>query len=81
MSVKPGIEPKFIISGVFKSYGDNHVLKGIDLQVQDGESMVIIGPSACGKTLLLKCLIGLVRPDRGKILIDFRSSKVGATAQ
>jgi len=70
MNVGTGKEPKIAISGVFKSYGDNHVLKGIDLEVQPGESMVIIGPSACGKTLLLKCIIGLVRPDRGKLLID-----------
>lgn len=63
-------EPKITISGVTKSYGDKHVLKGIDLEVYPGETMVIIGPSACGKTVLLKCIIGLVRPDSGKLLID-----------
>ena len=47
-----------------------NVLKGIDLEVYPGETMVIIGPSACGKTVLLKCIIGLVRPDSGKLLID-----------
>ena len=65
-----GKEPKITISGVTKSYGDKHVLKGIDLEVYPGETMVIIGPSACGKTVLLKCIIGLVRPDSGKLLID-----------
>lgn len=70
MNVGTDKKPKIAISGVFKSYGNNHVLKGIDLEVYPGESMVIIGPSACGKSLLLKCIIGLVRPDRGKLLID-----------
>ena len=63
-------ETKIAVSGIVKSYGDNHVLKGIDLDVRAGESMVIIGPSACGKTLLLKTMIGLVTPDQGKIVID-----------
>lgn len=63
-------EPKIAISGVTKSYGNNHVLKGIDLEIYAGESVVIIGPSACGKTVLLKCIIGLVEPDRGTLLID-----------
>lgn len=63
-------ETKIAVSGVVKSYGDNHVLKGIDLDIKPGERMVIIGPSACGKTLLLKAMIGLVRPDEGRIVID-----------
>ncbi len=70
MTENPGTEPKIVLSGVAKSYGANHVLRGIDLAVKPGESLVVIGPSACGKTLLLKCIIGLVRPDRGSILID-----------
>jgi len=61
---------KIAVSGVVKSYGDNHVLTGIDLDIRPGESMVIIGPSACGKTLLLKTMIGLVTPDRGSVVID-----------
>ncbi len=65
-----GKEPKITISGVMKSYGDKHVLKGIDLEVYPGETVVIIGPSACGKTVLLKSIIGLVKPDSGTILID-----------
>ena len=80
MGVNPQREPKITVSGVYKSYGDNRVLKGIDLEVQAGESMVIIGPSACGKSLLLKSLIGLVKPDCGKILID-GTDMVSASAQ
>jgi len=62
--------PKIMISGLTKSYGKNHVLKGVDLEVYPGETMVIIGPSACGKTVLLKCIIGLLRSDSGSLLID-----------
>jgi phospholipid/cholesterol/gamma-HCH transport system ATP-binding protein len=70
MKEETAAEPKVALSGIAKSYGDNHVLRGIDLAVRPGESLVIIGPSACGKTLLLKCIVGLVRPDRGSIRID-----------
>jgi phospholipid/cholesterol/gamma-HCH transport system ATP-binding protein len=70
MNSGTGKEPKITISGVTKSYGEKHVLKGIDLEVYPGETMVLIGPSACGKTVLLKCIIGLERPDSGRLLID-----------
>jgi len=53
-----------------KSFGPNAVLRGVDLQVADGESMVVIGGSGTGKSVLLKCILGLVRPDGGEILLD-----------
>ncbi|GAB4386882.1 ABC transporter ATP-binding protein [Albidovulum sp.] len=56
--------------GVTKSFGSNRVLQGIDLTVPSGESMVIIGGSGTGKSVLLKCILGLVRPDGGRILLD-----------
>lgn len=62
--------PKIVLEGVTKSFGDNHVLRGIDLTVNDGESVVLIGGSASGKTLVLKCILGLVTPDSGSIRID-----------
>jgi phospholipid/cholesterol/gamma-HCH transport system ATP-binding protein len=65
-----GTEPKIRIEGLTKSFGEKHVLKGIDLEVYPGETMVLIGPSACGKTVLLKCIVGLERPDGGRLLID-----------
>jgi len=58
------------IKGVFKSFEGKSVLSGVDLQVQRGETMVVIGRSGCGKTVLLKLIIGLLKPDRGSILID-----------
>jgi phospholipid/cholesterol/gamma-HCH transport system ATP-binding protein len=62
--------PKIRLEGVNKSFGDNHVLKGVDLEVGGGESLVLIGPSASGKTLILKLIMGLMRPDSGRILVD-----------
>ncbi|MGY8817500.1 MAG: ABC transporter ATP-binding protein [Pseudomonadales bacterium] len=62
--------PKIKLLGVTKSFGSNHVLKGVDLEIAGGESLVLIGGSASGKTLLLKLIIGLEKPDSGSILID-----------
>ena len=58
------------LSGVHKSFGPNRVLAGIDLTIERGQSMVIIGGSGTGKSVLLKCILGLVSPDQGKITVD-----------
>ena len=55
---------------VHKSFGPKEVLRGIDLTIPKGESMVIIGGSGTGKSVLLKCVLGLIGPDRGEILVD-----------
>ena len=55
---------------VRKSFGNHHVLRGVTLSVPKGESMVIIGGSGTGKSVTLKCVLGLVRPDSGTILVD-----------
>jgi phospholipid/cholesterol/gamma-HCH transport system ATP-binding protein len=55
---------------LWKSFGDNHVLKGIDLTIPRGTTYVVLGGSGSGKTVLLKHLIGLLKPDRGKVLVD-----------
>ncbi|MDP5345147.1 MAG: ATP-binding cassette domain-containing protein [Paracoccaceae bacterium] len=54
---------------ITKSFGSNHVLRGVDLTLPKGESMVIIGGSGTGKSILLKCILGLVTPDSGKIIV------------
>ena len=53
-----------------KRFGELEVLKGVNLHVRGGEKLAIIGPSGSGKSTLLKCIIGLVRPDRGDVFID-----------
>jgi phospholipid/cholesterol/gamma-HCH transport system ATP-binding protein len=58
------------LSAVHKSFGPNRVLRGVDLTVPKGESMVIIGGSGTGKSVLLKCILGLVTPDAGMISLD-----------
>ena len=58
------------LTGVTKSFGTLDVLNGVDLELQRGDSMVLIGGSGSGKSLLLKSMIGLVRPDDGTVEID-----------
>ncbi len=57
------------ISGLTKSFGENRVLRGIDLDVRPGETVVILGKSGTGKSVLLRHIIGLEKPDAGRILI------------
>lgn len=58
------------LSGVHKSFGTKHVLRGVDLVIPKGESMVVIGGSGTGKSVTLKCVLGLIRPDTGTITLD-----------
>ncbi len=58
------------LSGVYKSFGPKAVLRGVDLTLASGKSMVIIGGSGTGKSVLLKCVLGLIAPDAGQILVD-----------
>jgi phospholipid/cholesterol/gamma-HCH transport system ATP-binding protein len=58
------------LRGVSKSFGDKKVLDGIDLDVAAGTSMVVIGGSGSGKSVLIKCILGLIEPDAGSIEVD-----------
>jgi phospholipid/cholesterol/gamma-HCH transport system ATP-binding protein len=58
------------LAGVHKAFGANRVLRGIDLEVARGESLVVIGGSGTGKSVLVKCILGLVVPDAGRITVD-----------
>jgi len=62
--------PKIRVRGLRKAFGDKKVLDGIDLDVSPGTSMVVIGGSGTGKSVLLKCILGLIEPDEGSIEID-----------
>lgn len=54
---------------LYKSFDSNNVLQGVNLEVNRGESMVVIGGSGSGKSVLIKHIIGILRPDRGKVLV------------
>ena len=62
---KPIVE----IKNLKKSYGDNHVLEGFNMELYEGENLVIMGKSGSGKSVMIKCLIGLEEPDNGTITI------------
>lgn len=55
--------------GLHKSFGDKTVLDGIDLEVETGETLIILGSSGSGKSTLLRCLIGLEEPDEGEVIV------------
>ena len=58
------------IKGLKKSFGTNSVLNGIDLTIEDGKTTVIVGQTGCGKSVLIKHIIGLLRPDAGQIIVN-----------
>lgn len=62
--------PRIELQGLVKSFGAKRVLDGVDLAVRRGESLVIIGGSGTGKSVTLKCILGIERPDGGEIRID-----------
>ncbi|MCW5772499.1 MAG: ATP-binding cassette domain-containing protein, partial [Rhodospirillaceae bacterium] len=62
--------PKIRLKGVVKRFGEKVVLNGVDLDVMQGESVIIIGGSGTGKSVTLKCILGLLEPDEGTVEID-----------
>lgn len=58
------------IRNLHKTFGEKRVLRGVNLTIRNGESITIIGQSGCGKSVLLKHLVGLLEPDAGEVLID-----------
>ncbi len=66
MAGRPLIE----IVDLYKSFGSNHVLRGLNLDIDEGTTVVILGASGSGKSVLLKHIIGLLHPDAGKVLVD-----------
>src|SRR6476660_5039010 len=55
------------IRGLYKSFGSNHVLRGIDLDIYKGENVVVLGRSGTGKSVLIKIIAGLLKPDSGVV--------------
>ncbi len=63
-------QPKIALRGLCKVFGGTVVLDSLDLEIGTGESVVVIGCSGVGKSVMLKCLLGLLRPDAGSVTID-----------
>ncbi|HRW99300.1 MAG TPA: ATP-binding cassette domain-containing protein [Cyclobacteriaceae bacterium] len=61
------------IKGLHKSFGSNHVLRGFDFQLQNGENVAVLGKSGSGKSVLIKCIIGLITIDKGDLIVLGRS--------
>jgi polar amino acid transport system ATP-binding protein len=64
------VEPIIRVENIHKSYGKDEILKGISLEIREGEVVVIIGPSGTGKSTLLRCINQLTPPDKGKVWVD-----------
>lgn len=62
--------PKIALTNVHKSFGKKVVLDGIDMSIEKGESLVVIGGSGSGKSVLIKSILGIIRPDQGSIQVD-----------
>jgi len=73
MKNKTNISPVLKIKDLKKSFGDNHVLNGFTMELFEGENLVIMGKSGSGKSVMIKCLVGLMEPDSGDIEIMGRN--------
>ena len=62
--------PKLELRGVYKSFGSNQVLRGVDISIPRSKSLVVIGGSGTGKSVMIKCVLGILNPDQGVITID-----------
>jgi len=69
-ATEPSGEPRISLRQVSKSFAGKVVLDAVDLDVHDGESLVVVGGSGTGKSVMLKHMIGLIRPDAGRVLVD-----------
>lgn len=69
MVFQKNIKTVLQIKDLHKSFGSNHVLRGFNLQLFEGENLVIMGKSGSGKSVMVKCLVGLIQPDSGSITI------------
>jgi phospholipid/cholesterol/gamma-HCH transport system ATP-binding protein len=66
------LQPKIRVRGLRKAFGDKVVLDGVDLDLHQSESLVVIGGSGTGKSVLIKCILGLLEPDGGSVEVDGR---------
>lgn len=76
MSSEKKIAPVLELVNLKKSFGDNHVLNGFNLQLFEGENLVVMGKSGSGKSVMIKCLVGLLQADSGSIKIKEHDIRV-----
>lgn len=69
MNSEENRKPVLELKDIKRSFGDNHVLKGFSLKLYEGENLVIMGKSGSGKSVMVKCIVGLIQPDSGSITI------------
>jgi phospholipid/cholesterol/gamma-HCH transport system ATP-binding protein len=69
MNSEKNIKPVLELKDIRKSFDGNHVLKGFNLKLFEGENLVIMGKSGSGKSVMVKCIVGLIQPDSGSITI------------
>jgi phospholipid/cholesterol/gamma-HCH transport system ATP-binding protein len=67
--MKKELKPVIEVKNINKSFGENHVLRDFSMDVNPGENLVILGKSGSGKSVLIKCIIDLIRPDSGQIIV------------
>lgn len=77
----PSSTPSLRITGLFKRYGKKEVLKGLDLEAFPGRVTAILGANGCGKTTLMRCLLGLHVPDRGSIRVMGEDARQGTASR
>jgi len=75
MAADAQADPAIEVSGVHKRFGKAEVLHGVDLSVPTGEITVLLGPSGAGKTVTINHVVGLIHPDRGKVLVEGENLK------
>lgn len=68
--VRETAEPMISVIGLYKAFGEKKVLNGVDLEIGRGESLMLVGGSGAGKSVLIKHLIGLLQPDEGHVVVD-----------
>ena len=68
-TLNDGQEPVIVINNLKKSFGDQEVLKNVSLKLFNGENLVVIGKSGTGKSVLIKCIVGLLNSDGGTITV------------
>ena len=69
-AVQHPADPMISVIGLYKSFGEKEVLRGVDLEIARGESLMLVGGSGAGKSVFIKHLIGLLQPDDGNVVVD-----------